>query len=438
MKKVYFRYIYRTVLVSTLIILLSNESSAIPAFARKYKTSCMTCHIAITKRNAFGEAFRRNGYVMPAQNARLIKDQPLKLGAEAWKEVWPDAVWPSDIPGTFPVAAYLQMRMEYNVMPKPQKDRLTFIFPDDLVLVFGGAFGEEVGFFGSWGTEYGLFKFYMRFNDLLGPKHFLNIKVGTFEPGIMDGYPGNQRLTLDYTAVQDYAAAGDWRPRKTRPGLELNGIITHHLQYFAGVAQSQGGTEALTTNNKDFYARLAYKFGGYGLDGDGILLDSMNRNFAIDNSFTVGLYSYFGNSQKSDSNKIEYDNKFSRFGADVRWLIENLDLLGGVIYGTDENPNAGNKKLTSMVYFIEGNYMFYPWLTGVLRFEQVKSKFGDDDADKYFNIIPNITILFRQNVRFSLEGKMNITGDRTVNGKVNIGDNSDPLKWLKLNAFFAF
>jgi len=229
MRQTYNQYIIKSFLLTILLILGSNESSGIPAFARKYKTSCMTCHIAITKRNAFGEAFRRNGYVMPAQNARLIKEQPLKLGAEAWKEVWPDAVWPSDIPASFPVAAYTQMRMEYNFLKSPQKDQLSFILPDDLVLVFGGAFGEEVGFFGSWGTAYGLFKFYVRFNDLVGPKHLLNVKIGTFEPGIMDGYPGNQRLTLDYTAVQDYSAAGDWRPRKTRPGIEINGIIDHHL-----------------------------------------------------------------------------------------------------------------------------------------------------------------------------------------------------------------
>ncbi|OGU11575.1 MAG: hypothetical protein A2X61_09250 [Ignavibacteria bacterium GWB2_35_12] len=437
MKKANIQYIIKTFFLISLIILLSNESSAIPAFARKYKTSCMTCHIAITKRNAFGEAFRRNGYVMPEHNARLIKEQPLKLGAEAWKEVWPDAIWPSDIPGSFPVAAYTMMRMEYNIMKSPEKNQLSFIFPNDLVLVFGGAFGEDVGFFGSWGTEYGLFKFYVRLNDLIGPKHLLNIKVGTFEPGIMDGYPGNQRLTLDYTAVQDYSAAGDWRPRKTRPGIELSGIIAHHLQYIAGVAQSQGGTELQQINNKDFYLRLAYKFGGYGLDGDGILLDSLHKNLSVDNSFTLGLFSYFGNSLKANLNE-SYDNKFNRFGVDARCLIGELDLLGGAIYGIDENPLADNNRLTSLVYFVEGNYMFYPWLIGVLRFEQVNSKFENNDVDKYFNIIPNITILFRQNVRFTVEGKINIQGDKNLNGFIQVADNTESFKWLKLNAVFAF
>ena len=438
MKKANIQILLKTFLVISLIILLSYEASAIPAFARKYKTSCMTCHIAITKRNAFGEAFRRNGYVMPAHNARLIKDQPLKLGADAWKEVWPDAIWPSDIPGSFPVAAWVQMRMEYNILKSPQKDQLSFIFPDDLVLLFGGAFGEDVGFFGAWGTEYGLFKFYIKLNDLVGPKHFLNMKVGSFEPSITDGYPSNQRLTLEYPAVLDYAAAGDWKPRKPRPGIELNGTLAHQFQYFAGVATSMGTVGLKPTNNKDFYLRLAYKLGGYGLDGEGLLLDSLNKNFAIDNSFTIGLFSYFGNSEKTDTNDNNFDNKFTRIGFDARFLIEELDLLGGAIYGIDENPMDDNNRLTSLVYFIEGNYMFYPWLMGVLRFEQVNSKYDNQDIDRYFNIIPNITFLFRQNVRFTIEGKVNIQGDKNDNGVLKTADNSEPFKWLKLNAIFAF
>lgn len=37
----------------------------IPAFARKYQTSCATCHVAFPKLNAFGESYRRNGFQFP-------------------------------------------------------------------------------------------------------------------------------------------------------------------------------------------------------------------------------------------------------------------------------------------------------------------------------------------------------------------------------------
>ena len=39
-----------------------DHSIAIPAFARKYKTSCVTCHTVYPKLNPFGETYRINGF----------------------------------------------------------------------------------------------------------------------------------------------------------------------------------------------------------------------------------------------------------------------------------------------------------------------------------------------------------------------------------------
>ena len=62
----------RTVFGLTLILLFSaallapRSGYTIPAFARKYQTSCQTCHVAIPTLTPFGEAFRQNGYRFPA------------------------------------------------------------------------------------------------------------------------------------------------------------------------------------------------------------------------------------------------------------------------------------------------------------------------------------------------------------------------------------
>ncbi len=94
-----------TVVVVFLITLLAPDVHAIPAFARKYKTSCVTCHIAYPKLTPFGEAFRRNGFQFPeGADDEYIKEEPVSLGAEAYKEVFPDAVWPGQMPGTVPLA----------------------------------------------------------------------------------------------------------------------------------------------------------------------------------------------------------------------------------------------------------------------------------------------------------------------------------------------
>ncbi len=68
----------RIVVLTALLVVVgigsAREASAIPTFARKYRTSCSTCHRAIPKRNAFGEAFRRNGYQIPTGDERYIKE----------------------------------------------------------------------------------------------------------------------------------------------------------------------------------------------------------------------------------------------------------------------------------------------------------------------------------------------------------------------------
>ncbi|TAK07920.1 hypothetical protein EPO44_03305, partial [bacterium] len=93
-----------TGIATFITILFAQEASAIPPFARKYKTSCLTCHTMEPKLNAFGEAFRLNGYQIPEGDEPFIKDEPLVTAAPAWKEAWPQANWPGWIPGSPPIA----------------------------------------------------------------------------------------------------------------------------------------------------------------------------------------------------------------------------------------------------------------------------------------------------------------------------------------------
>src|SRR5690242_12634490 len=71
-----------------LVTVFVTPAQAIPAFTRKYETGCMTCHVAPPKLNAFGRAFKNRGYRMPEQEAGLIQQKQVSLGAPAWKKVW--------------------------------------------------------------------------------------------------------------------------------------------------------------------------------------------------------------------------------------------------------------------------------------------------------------------------------------------------------------
>ncbi len=102
------RIVPALLLVFAFLLLGTVPSYGIPAFARKYKTSCMTCHNGFSKLNAFGEAFRRNGYQFPAgTDPEVIKEEPVSLGSEGNKKAFPESIWPGSIPGTSPISIFL-------------------------------------------------------------------------------------------------------------------------------------------------------------------------------------------------------------------------------------------------------------------------------------------------------------------------------------------
>ena len=84
----------------SIIVWTTATASAMPPFARRYETSCSTCHTQPPQLNAFGEAFRMNGYQWPenGDNRGKIKDEPVVMSADANREAFPDAFLPSDIP----------------------------------------------------------------------------------------------------------------------------------------------------------------------------------------------------------------------------------------------------------------------------------------------------------------------------------------------------
>lgn len=425
-------------------VLFRTTVSAIPVFARKYKTSCTTCHVAFSKRNLFGEAFRRNGYVMPFNDSRLVKEKPVALGSEAWKDLWPEAILPGYLPESIPITAVTNMRVSYDFQKASKGNRIEFAMPLMLNLVFGGAFGEDIAFFGEWAAYLlgenarGLQRFFVQFNNVIGKENLLNIRVGRFEPGITDGYTGTQRLTMSYPLAMDYDATGTWKPRDPQSGIEVNGIVNHHLYYAGGIVNGESKTISDPTDQKDVYLRLAYQIGKDGFDGRDSSYETENLRSWY-NSISFGAFTYWGSKNKIPlSNGTNYNNHFNRYGFDVEMQFSDFDLLGGVILGEDNNPDNDLKSLASNAFFAEADYSFYPWLIGALRVEKAYSWKGNNDKEKYINVIPHLTILYRANVRFSIEGMIKILEDKKFNNSIIYANNESPFQFVMINALFAF
>src|SRR6201987_4283248 len=95
-----------TAVVVVLSAMLTSvpKTSAIPAFSRKYQTSCTTCHNNYPELNDFGEAFKKNGFKFPKDDETFVKEPPVLLGSKAQKEAFPSALYPGELPGNLPIA----------------------------------------------------------------------------------------------------------------------------------------------------------------------------------------------------------------------------------------------------------------------------------------------------------------------------------------------
>jgi len=400
----------RCLILLALFLGLAAPASAFPIFARKYQTSCVTCHTVYPKLNAMGEAFRLNGYRLPKETEDLIKQKPVSLGSEAYKRVWPDAVWPNELPGNAPLAVNVKMANVYTSSTDASGSKTVvhndFQFPQEVNLFAAGTLGEHMSFMaelthaensdGSSGTEIEHAR--LGFESLLGPEHAFNIRMGKFAPNLYAGFQEMWLMTdngldsmFNYNPVGfrggigmlDDAAGVVSLPARVR-GIEVYGVLNHRFFYTFGAMSKIApganapvtGTDALNStgspngnfNNsthKDVYVRFDYKFGGMGLDGDteGVTLPPENWR---ENSFRVGVLALKGNATgvdflAADANGPvidpvdgenpyhQQDTSYIRTGLFLSWTLSDLNVFGVYLNGKDtlELRSADNLTLVS-------------------------------------------------------------------------------------------
>lgn len=399
------KYISIFCIVILTIIIFSEQANAIPSFARKYKTSCITCHTIYPKLNPFGEAFRINGFQFPQDEEDNIKEETVSLGAESYKKVWPKAVWPNLIPASVPLS--IRGRFNYEIETEDDATSSQFGMPV-LQLLAATTVGSNISIFvgahlfedGKAGSIDRLFiKFSNLFTSFLPEKAF-SIRVGQFIPEIVTFASTHRGLTNTPFAFNTYDASlgssflsghvhggGPFGIENFQIGVEVSGVLAKRFRYVGGVVNG-GGVHEDINSNKDIYGRLAYKFGGMGFDG------TLNEGAGseTERSVTIGIFNYYGTGTNTTTNE---NYTFYRIGADFNIYLSKLNIFGGYIMGqtSQENNEAYN------LYFAEASYMFYPWLMGLVRYEQA----NPDGMKSITRIVPNISALVVANVKISLE-----------------------------------
>jgi hypothetical protein len=431
-------------------------AAAIPPFSRRYRTSCSTCHVTPGKLNTQGEAFRINGYRFPDDDARLRHDQPVPLGAEPWKDLWPQSIWPGEIPGALPLSIHLVNDVRIGRTAAGHTGA-GFVFPAGLGIQSATALGDGLAAFAevNWRPGSGLQTGEIR-ALLLDPLPFLppralGLAIGALQPHLLT--LGDMRL--DRAARQLFLwqriRLADWpvhRPGRdtlvaesgfrlaaVRPTIELAGLARGRVGYGLGFVQppSATGDAGLPT---DVYVKLRLKLGGLALDGIAAGGDAAGwGGQLLDNGVILEHFTYLGETRLSGG----VTDTHRSHGVAARVLAGRADVGAGGVWGRNANPWAvdGLEARQTSLYG-RGEYLLFPWVVASLkvdrtRFRAVGTAAGDGvDPLHRARVMPGLVALLRQNVRAIAEADLYVR-DEPRSGPA--GERAHAL-WLRLDVAF--
>ncbi len=444
------RIVAATILVCVILAATASTAFAIPAFARKYQTSCQTCHILFPKLNAFGEAFRLRGYRMPGETEEMVKDLPVSLGAPAYKRLWPQAVWPGAISSHAPLAINVKMA-DVNTSSQNGDGTVTSVkndlqFPQEVNIFGAGTLGDHISYLseltfgespdGSVAVE--LEHASIDFDSPFGTEDLFHFRLGKFAPNLVDGFQEMWLSTdagidslFNYNPIginggtglgADAVSPNPIALPKIVRGIEGYGIIQHRALWVAGIANGVGPVPGDTTgrfdgnNAKDIYARFDYKIGGMGLDGDMGGRPVPDKNWQ-DNSLRLGVFAYRGDASginfplTADNGLMTniQDVHFVRTGIYASLFFGDLNVLSVYLHGNDTLRvfDAGTGALLSAgqpdyhAWFAQADYLLYPWLQAGFRYETVTP--ADRSVPSLRTAVANLSALVRANVKAMVE-----------------------------------
>lgn len=184
------------ILAAIATIGVTDVAQAIPAFARKYRVSCMQCHAPVPRLNAFGEAFAANGFEFavgePPRDTINTGDGLLRLQND------------------FPLAVRLDAFVRAQNKPTGGQNSIDLQTPWVMKLLSGGQVADKVSYYmyfllSERGEVAGLEDAYVQFTDVASSG--ISLIVGQFQ--VSDPL-FKREVRLEYE---------DYQPYRVRVGL---------------------------------------------------------------------------------------------------------------------------------------------------------------------------------------------------------------------------
>lgn len=414
-----------------------EKAQAIPVFARKYGTSCQTCHIAFPSLTPFGVAFKKNGMRWPGEGSDPEfdpKEAALPLGAEIQKKGFPNTVWPGTIPGGVPIS----VKGLFQFVSRPNDDTANAkaqfnTFASQFGILSAGTLGRR---FFLWGgvnfnlstdvntgdieTEVELERIYGIYRPFNKP--IFMMRFGSYEPTLGSVSVHRSLLGGYYFLTDKTVGDNGFTPEGTQQGIEFSGIAPGgRFAYAIGVVEGNGNK---LNNQKDLYGRLEYKLGGLRFDG---VADKHYKSTKPwrDDSTTFGVFSYLGFANVTNSSIIdpptqEQDDRFYLVGADLYLNYFNFLINTGYVFRQDNHPLLAmpTMGLNTHNFFFELNWVAYPWFIPGVKYELFDS---GPVLDQRITI--GTTFLIRANIKAFLRGTLERLTDSsfTENPEIRAG-----------------
>lgn len=380
-------------------LMMTQDALAIPAFARRYKTSCATCHIAYPKLNAFGRAFMYNGYQFPGgieKDKDQVKEEEVQMGSEAYKRVWPDAIWPNSISQAIPLGFVIEAETAY--LPNAPSGEPKILFneiPSELEILGGGNFSDNISYFAEVaiaGEEVEIEMAHISFDNIL-PNNALSLKVGKIVP-LVTPFSNMRRLTAKYWFANKPLGDNQWNLDRTQRGFEIRGLLGKEKRFIYSAGLVEGRKNEIN-EAKDFYFHAGYKLGGMQLDGTQLATQAGPSEPWRDNSVRFDAFFYSGRATLIGGQKDD----FTQVGGSLDLYYDRFNLSALVAVQNDDHPVIGQTfDGTGTHFMVEGTYVLFPWLLPNLRYERFKATLGDESETEQ-RFVPGLVALIRANVK---------------------------------------
>jgi len=357
---------------------LPDHAAAIPAFARRHKLSCSTCHDPFPRLKPFGDEFAANGFYLPEddQDREYVTagDPLLRLNR------------------TFPVAARLDAYLLWaEDSATAEWDLQT---PWGLKLRSGGPVARNIGYYfyfymSEAGEVAGIEDAYLHFNDLGGQP--LDLLVGQFQ--VCDPLM-KRELRLTYEDYLIYKLRiGD---SNTNLAYDRGVIVAYDLAatstgLVASLVNGNGKAEAADEtydhdDDKNWSVRLSQDLGG---------------------TASVGGFYYAGKEALAHTldggETIHGDNEITYWGVDATLGVDRFAFTGQYLVREDSEPLAG--VLDPQTAGIVAELVIAPHRDRSRTYYTLLYNDIDSDLDQYDyeSLTGGVTRLLQRNVRLSLE-----------------------------------